>query len=149
MTLMSRFLTTAFSPKRGSGSACRSSKPSLPRQLISAGRPAWSTARQPSSIRPTCEPTHRCRRSSPALVITAAVVTPGETADEHVLGELLRQNRRRLGSLPEEVVADARYGTKAIYRGLEERGIHAVIPDRVGPKLHPGGVWTIREFKYD
>jgi hypothetical protein len=93
--------------------------------------------------------THIAVDDHPARVITAVVATPGETADEHILGELLRQNRRRLGRLPKEVVADARYGTKDIYRGLEERGIHAVIPDRMGPKLHPGGVWTIREFKYD
>jgi hypothetical protein len=93
--------------------------------------------------------THIAVDDHPARVITAAVATPGETSDEHILGELLRQSRRRLGRLPKEVVADARYGTKDIYRGLEERGIHAVIPDSMGPKLHPGGVWTIREFQYD
>jgi hypothetical protein len=62
--------------------------------------------------------THIAVDDHPARVITAAIATPGETSDEHILGELLRQNRRRLGRLPKEVIADARYGTKEIYRGL-------------------------------
>jgi hypothetical protein len=59
--------------------------------------------------------THLAVDDHPSRIITAAVATPGETADEHVLGELLRQHRRRVGKLPREVVADRRYGTMDIY----------------------------------
>jgi len=85
----------------------------------------------------------------PARVITAAVVTPGATADEHLLNELLWRHRRIVGRLPEDVVADRKYGTMENYSYLAQLGLHAVMPDRMGPKRHPGGVWSIADFKYD
>jgi transposase len=61
-------------------------------------------------------------------VITAAVATTGMTADEHLLGEVLRQHRRlsRLG-VP-EVVADAKYGTTQNFLDLGGQGIPTFIP---------------------
>jgi transposase len=85
----------------------------------------------------------------PARVITSAVVTPGATADEHLLEELVWQHRRRVGRLPCDVVADRRYGTLGIYRYLAQLGIRAAIPQRAGKKRNAGGVWSIREFWYD
>jgi transposase len=84
----------------------------------------------------------------PARVITAAVVTPGATADEHVLEELLRLHQDRVGRLPTDVVADRRYGTMEVYRYLRDLGMRAAIPDRSANKRGPGGVWSIRDFEY-
>jgi hypothetical protein len=85
----------------------------------------------------------------PARVITAAVVTPGATADEYLLEELLWRHRRLVGRLPRHVVADRRYGTLHHYRYLAELGIQAAIPQRAGKKRNAGGVWSIRDFRYN
>jgi IS5 family transposase len=85
----------------------------------------------------------------PARVITAAVVTPGAIADEHLLNELLWRHRRIVGRLPGDVVADRKDGTMENYSYLAQLGLHAVIPDRLGHKRHPGGVWSIADFNYD
>jgi transposase len=85
----------------------------------------------------------------PARVITAAVVTPGATADEYLLEELLWRHRQRVGRLPRHVVADRRYGTLHHYRYLAQLGIRAAIPQRAGKKRNAGGVWSIRDFRYD
>ena len=85
----------------------------------------------------------------PARVITAAVVTPGATADEYLLEELLWRHRQRVGRLPRHVVADRRYGTLHHYRYLAELGIQAAIAHRAGKKRNAGGVWNIQDFRYD
>jgi hypothetical protein len=85
----------------------------------------------------------------PARVITAAVATPGATADEYLLEELLWRHRRLVGRLPRHVVADRRYGTLHHYRYLTELGIRAAIPHRAGKKRNAGGVWNIQDFRYD
>ncbi len=92
---------------------------------------------------------HMAVDDHPARVITAAVLTPGATADEHVLNELLWRHRRIVGRLPRDVVADRKYGTMENYSYLAQLGLHAVMPDRMGPKRHPGGVWSIADFNYD
>jgi transposase len=85
----------------------------------------------------------------PARVITAAVVTPGATADEYLLGELLWRHRRLVGQLLRYVVGDRRYGTLHHYRYLAELGIQAVMAHRSGEKRNAGGVWNIRDFQYN
>lgn len=85
----------------------------------------------------------------PARVITAAVVTPGATADEYLLEELLWRHRQRVGRLPRHVVADRRYGTLHHYRYLAELGIQASIAHRAVRKRNAGGVWNIQDFRYD
>ena len=85
----------------------------------------------------------------PARVITAAVVTPGATADEYLLEELLWRHRRQVGRLPRHVVADRRYGTLHHYRYLAELGIQAAIAHRAGKKRNAGGVWNIQDFQYN
>lgn len=85
----------------------------------------------------------------PARVITAAVVTAGGTADEHLLAELVRIHESHTGRQPGEVVADRRYGTMDNYRHLNELGITAMIPSRLADRKHPGGVWSIKDFAYD
>lgn len=92
---------------------------------------------------------HMAVDDHPARVITAAVVTSGATADEHLLEELVWQHRRRVGRLPRDVVADRRYGTLGIYRYLAQLGIRAAIPQRAGKKRNAGGVWSIRDFRYN
>ena len=84
-----------------------------------------------------------------AGVITVAVVTPGTTADEYLLEELLWRHRQRVGRLPRDAVADRRYGTLHHYRYLTELGIRAVIGHRAGKKRNAGGVWNIRDFQYN
>ncbi|MFQ5880068.1 MAG: IS1182 family transposase [Dehalococcoidia bacterium] len=92
---------------------------------------------------------HMAVDDHPARVITAAVVTPGATADEYLLEELLWRHRQRVGRLPRDVVADRRYGTLHHYRYLAELGIRAAIAHRAGKKRNAGGVWNIQEFPYD
>ncbi|MGB6837097.1 MAG: transposase [Dehalococcoidia bacterium] len=92
---------------------------------------------------------HMAVDDHPARVITAAVVTPGATADEYLLEELLWRHRQRVGRLPRDVVADRRYGMLHHYRYLAELGIRAAIAHRAGKKRNAGGVWNIQDFRYD
>ena len=71
-------------------------------------------------------------------MITAAVATTGAAADEHLLAEVLWQQRRlsRLG-VP-EVVADAKYGTTGnfLYLGRE------LTPSATGPRDRVTSGWA-------
>jgi hypothetical protein len=57
--------------------------------------------------------------------------------------------RQRVGRLPRDVVADRRYGTLGIYCCLAQLAVRAAIPQRAGKKRNAGGVWSIRDFRYD
>jgi hypothetical protein len=59
-------------------------------------------------------------------------VTPGEVADEDLLDRLIKEHEGATGRTVTEVVADAKYGTYANYRALEEAGIRASIPPHLG-----------------
>jgi hypothetical protein len=78
-------------------------------------------------------------------VITAAIVTTGAEADEHLLAEVLWQHRRlsRLG-VP-AVVADAKYGTGPNYLYLDQAGIPAFIPTTRFGNQHTG-IWGREHF---
>jgi transposase len=67
-----------------------------------------------------------------ARIITAVDVTPGEVADEHLLGRLIKEHEGATGRTVTEVVADTKYGTHENYRGLEAAGIRASIPSHGG-----------------
>ncbi len=67
-----------------------------------------------------------------ARIITAVDVTPGEVADEDLLDRLIKEHEGATGRTVTEVVADAKYGTYANYRALEEDGIRASIPPHLG-----------------
>jgi transposase len=67
-----------------------------------------------------------------ARVITAVDVTPGEVADEDLLARLIKEHEGATGRTVTEVVADAKYGTYANYRALEDDGIRASIPPHLG-----------------
>ena len=74
-------------------------------------------------------------------------VTPGEVADEHLLDRLIKEHAGATGRAVAEAVADAKYGTQANYRALEDDGIRASIPPHVGPakkRALPG-----ERFAYD
>jgi transposase len=68
-----------------------------------------------------------------ARIITAVDVTPGEVADEHLLDRLIKEHAGTTGRVVTEAVADAKYGTQANYRALEDDGIRASIPPHAGP----------------
>jgi transposase/DNA-binding CsgD family transcriptional regulator len=67
-----------------------------------------------------------------ARVITAVDVTPGEVADEDLLDRLIKEHAGATGRTVTEVIADAKYGTYANYRALEDDGIRASIPPHLG-----------------
>ena len=67
-----------------------------------------------------------------ARIITAVDVTPGEVADEDLLDRLIKEHEGATGRAVTEVVADAKYGTYANYRALEDDGIRASIPPHLG-----------------
>jgi transposase len=67
-----------------------------------------------------------------ARIITAAEATPGAVADEDLLDRLIKEHEGATGRTVAEVVADAKYGTHANYRALEERTIRASIPPHHG-----------------
>ncbi len=67
-----------------------------------------------------------------ARIITAVDVTPGEVADEDLLGRLIKEHAGATGRTVTEVVADAKYGTYANYGALEDDGIRASIPPHLG-----------------
>jgi transposase len=80
-------------------------------------------------------------------VITAAVATTGVAADEHFLGEVLRQHRRLSGLGVPEVVADAKYGTGPNYLYLDQAGIPAFIPTTRFGNQHKG-IWGREHFQW-
>ena len=80
-------------------------------------------------------------------VITAAVPTIGTDADEHLLGDVLRQHRRLSHLLLRDVVADAKYGTMANYVYLHRAGLRVFITSR-HHKRGPGGAWGRNHFQY-
>ena len=63
-----------------------------------------------------------------ARIITALDVTPGDFADEHLLGQLCQEHMDTSGCILQEVIADTKYGTFANYQWLEQQGIQATIP---------------------
>ena len=69
---------------------------------------------------------------APARIITAVDVTPGEVADEDLLGRLIKEHEGTTQRTVTEVVADAKYGTYLNYRALQEQGIRASIPPHLG-----------------
>jgi transposase len=80
-----------------------------------------------------------------ARVITAVEATPGEVADEDLLGRLIKEHEGTSGRAVSEVVADAKYGTYLNYRALEARGIRASIPPHLGrgkQRAVPGDEFT-------
>lgn len=67
-----------------------------------------------------------------ARVVTAVEVTPGDIADEDLLDRLVKEHEGTTGRTVAEVVADAKYGTFAVYRALEQHGVRASIPPHLG-----------------
>jgi hypothetical protein len=67
-----------------------------------------------------------------ARIITAVEATPGAVADEDLLDRLIKEHEGATGRTVAEAVADAKYGTHANDRALEERAIRASIPPHQG-----------------
>jgi transposase len=65
-----------------------------------------------------------------ARIVTAVEVTGGGIADEHLLERLIREHEGNVGRRPDEVGADAKYGTAENYQMLERLGILGSIPLR-------------------
>ena len=124
-------------------------RPPLNRRARSRTDPEASVIHHPTFGLHLAYKAHMAVDDHPARVITAAVVTPGATADEYLLEELLWRHRQRVGRLPRHVVADRRYGTLHHYRYLAELGIQAAIAHRAGKKRNAGGVWNIQDFQYN
>jgi len=118
-------------------------RPALNRRARSRTDPEASVIHHPTFGLHLAYKAHMAVDDHPARVITAAVVTPGATADEYLLEELLWHHRQRVGRLPRHVVADRRYGTLHHYRYLAELGIQAAIAHRAGKKRNAGGMWNI------
>jgi Transposase domain (DUF772) len=68
----------------------------------------------------------------PARSITAVDVTPAAVADADLLERLRKEHEGATGRTATAVVADAKAGTAASYRALEEDGIRASIPPHLG-----------------
>jgi transposase len=82
-----------------------------------------------------------------ARIILHAFVTPGDVSENHVLIDQLRRTLFRRKLRPQQLIADARYGTGHNVRAIEEMGIRAYMP------LHEGGTsspfYRHTEFTYD
>ncbi|MDP2856640.1 MAG: IS1182 family transposase [Bacillota bacterium] len=127
----------------------KAQRPPLNQRARSRTDPEASVIHHPTFGLHLAYKAHMAVDDHPARVITAAVVTPGATADEYLLEELLWRHRRQVGRLPRDVVADRRYGTLHHYRYLAELRIRAAIAHRAGKKRNAGGVWNIQDFRYD
>lgn len=94
-----------------------------------------------------CHKAHFAVDSGPAKIITAVVPTRATEHDSHDLGAVLKEHKRNVGSLPNTLVADKGYSSKAAYRYLYEREIEALIP----PKRYANsGGGSLREgFTFD
>ena len=117
------------------------------RELQSKTDPEATLVNRPEFGRHLAYKAHVAVAGRRGQVITAAVLTTGATADEHLLAEVLWQHRRlsRLG-VP-AVVADAKYGTGPNYLYLDQAGIPAFIPTTRFGNQHTG-VWGREHFTW-
>jgi transposase len=128
----------------------RGSESPLPRpnqELQSTTDPDATLVNRPEFGRHLAYKAHLAVAGRRGQVITAAVLTTGATADEHLLAEVLWQHRRlsRLG-VP-AVVADAKYGTGPNYLYLDQAGIPAFIPTTRFGNQHTG-IWGREHFTW-
>jgi hypothetical protein len=63
-----------------------------------------------------------------ARVVLNALVTPFEVTENRPMLDLLRRTTFRHGLRPRRAVADAKYGTLANVKGVEEAGVRALVP---------------------
>ena len=63
-------------------------------------------------------------------IVTATITTPANTAEQHVLGEALRQHEENTGAEVEMAAADKQYGTAENYRMLRESRVTPCIPHK-------------------
>ena len=82
-------------------------------------------------------------------VITSTVTTDAATAESHVLGEVLDQHERNIGSVPQTVVADKGYGTAGVYESMAQREITPCIPHQNHKGGKGVGIYEARHFTYD
>lgn len=80
-------------------------------------------------------------------LITDTYVTPGNVHDSRPYLDRLDRQCGRFGLNPEWVGLDAGYSTAAVCRGLDERGIDAVMGYKQPHR--PKGMFSKRRFKYD
>lgn len=97
-------------------------RPPLNRRARSLTDPEASVIHHPTfGLHLACK-AYMAADDHPARVTTAAVITPGATADQYLLEELLWHHRQQVGYLPRQIVADRRCGTLHHYRYLAELG---------------------------
>lgn len=80
-----------------------------------------------------------------ARIVTTVEVTGGGIADEHLLERLIREHEGNVGRRPDQVGADAKYGTAENYQMLERLGILGSIPLRpssADSRAVPGATFT-------
>jgi transposase len=139
-------------PATGTPPRCRKSRPDGHRrkannELVSLTDPEATVVSRRGFDMHLAYKAHLAVAGKKGQVITAALVTTGAKADEHLLSEML-QYHSKLTNLPVEVVvADAKYGTMANYELLDKRGMTAFIPPRTRSR-GPGGIWGSDRFRY-
>jgi transposase len=90
---------------------------------------------------------HLCVDGGKARIVTAVKVTAGHLPDEHQLRALIEAHSELLGRMPRRVSADTKYGTRANYEYLFERGIAPSIPlSQIRLKSKE---FTAEAFRYD
>jgi hypothetical protein len=85
-----------------------------------------------------------------ARIILAALVTPADVQENQALLDLLWRARFRWRVRPKRAVADAKYGTVANIRAVEEAGIRAYFPlyiGEAGERTRP--YYGTSRFRYD
>lgn len=93
-----------------------------------------------------CYKGHIAVDSGSARIITAAALTGGAIADQHLLVGLLSEHEALIGR-PSYVVADQKYGTTANFRILKVKGINPVIVPQSG--RNPSEGLSNDNFIYD
>ena len=140
-------------PPPGPGPSLQRRRPgqkALPRpnqELQSKTDPDATLVNRPEFGRHLAYKAHVAVSGRRGQVITAAIVTTGVEADEHLLAEVLWQHRRLSRLSVPEVVADAKYGTGPNYLYLDQAGIPAFIPTTRFGNQH-SGIWGREHFTW-
>jgi transposase len=117
-------------PEQGQGGSGSGPRPRPNQELQSTTDPEATLVNRPEFGRHLAYKAHVAVAGRRGQVITAAVVTTGAEADEHLLAEVLWQHRRLSRLHVPEVVADAKYGTGPNYlpRPGRHPGLHSDHP---------------------
>lgn len=87
--------------------------------------------------------------SENARLITSVMVTPANTADGEVLGELIKERIALTGHAPQQVMGDTAYGATSVQGKVSEASPETKVVAPVPPSGHRKGLYSKTDFQID